>query len=346
MPKNPAALNNLTETPDKLPDSVEAPLSSIEKGTNLLALALTTSAAVVAIQNPFEKLIALLMLKEPIPTSLKFSSLLRAFYAGSIASIAASCSRAAVATGAKRNSLEKENAGPAINENTSSARNISFVAAFSAADVTVSQVPVALSFFKKLNYKFNWRSPGNFYKLATVGIMPRYLSSLVGCYSLCVIEKRVTPFISSSDGAYAHVLGGAISGIGAGLVTYPLGMYVDTLMLKTTLQQGQLKVPTTLQMISAATIVVKDRSLSDTLKMIGRDFAVQAPLRATKTGLVFGIVCGTSKVFGTTPVTDVLTTMRRGTFFNHNLHQMNASSEKDYPLDPGSEFLEPSFRRS
>lgn len=289
-------------------------------GANFLTVAGVTSASIVAVQSPVKTILTNLSKSGTMLPAYTGGvwGLGRVLFAGTKASATSSLTRTAYVANAKGSTKPIEE--PPLRDEADlvkeepqslgkSKPKLGHVMSLAFGDILVTQIPESLSTLKKvpdlLPDTFKWYKPHNAWILMTGGVVPRYVAGMGNFAALCVLEDRIAASISIQDKRVAHFASGALSGMGAAFLTYPLSAFQDHLLVQSTVKDGLLQNKgtfSTLKEIGA--IVLADPKAS--FKSFGSMALKQVPIRMGLTGAIFSIVAGVGETLGTEPLKNIV----------------------------------------
>ena len=96
--------------------------------------------------------------------------------------------------------------------------------------VAVTQIPAQLSDYAKSGLippQFKWHSPYNIYQLMSASFLPKYGASVINLSSLGLIEQKYSEQLTWIEPNKVGFVSGALSGLTAASLTYPLAAFVD-----------------------------------------------------------------------------------------------------------------------
>lgn len=295
---------------------------------NFLTVSTVTSLGIVSVQSPLKT-----MLANSIKNGTMFPAytggtfgLIRALYAATFTSFTGSMTRTAYVTCAKKNNPEiieihsEENSSNEARQAQKHEENLTkagYVMAVAFGDTLVTQIPETKSQLEKVNIKvkvlpdnlkglLNWNNvchlTKNNYKLMNNALVPRYLSGLGNFASLCVLEEGIAHNLPIENKEAKHFVAGALSGMSAAVITYPLTTLKDNITLQASLNEnGELQTKGTLP-------VLKNlgqrfyQNPGQSMFTFGSNAVKQLPVRMVMSGLVFSMVSGIGSTLGDEPL--------------------------------------------
>ncbi|KTD52817.1 hypothetical protein [Legionella quateirensis] len=289
---------------------------------NFTSLAFFTSASIVAAQGPFK---AMLLSQAKNGTLIPLYSggvfgLLGALYRGTSVSLSGSAVRTVYVTGAKSSKpieeglireegFTKENRALIEENKPSKLINLAHVMSLAAGEVVITQIPESLSQLKKvpglLPDDFKWNTIHNSSRLLAGGFTPRYALGVINFASLCVLEDQIANKLPIKDECMLHFTAGALSGVFAAGLTFPLAAFKDGLAVRSTVVDGKLYNKSTFSLVKEFYYRFNaDPKL--VLKEFGKNAAKQLPLRMGLNAVIFSLVAGVGKVLGPEPLERVV----------------------------------------
>ncbi len=265
------------------------------KAVNWFTSVFATSTAVVAVQSPINTIIMnCLRNGAPMPNSIGFLAAARHLYAGTGPSLAGSGARTAYVTTSKKGAVVEATESTAVEETVMDATpsrvgKVGYVSAVAAGDVAVTQIPFTLSQVRKVlsdpmrvapSEPLVWRTWPNIVQLSKTGLLPSYAGALVNFSGLCIVEGIYAQHLPIQNQKTKHFCAGVLSGVTAGLFSYPFGYYRDFVISQASIEQGVLKTPTLTDVSKQAMEYVRREGFLSSVKKVGSEFRVQAPLRA------------------------------------------------------------------
>lgn len=297
--------NTPTEPKSVKQDVAKTSWKALNWFTNVIA----TSSAVVAVQSPINTIIMnCLRTGTPLPNNIGFLAAARHLYAGTGPSLAGSGARTAYVTTSKKGAVVEATESTALEESAmesapSKVGKMGYVSAVAAGDVAVTQIPFTLSQIRKVTSEpFLWRSFPNLYQLSKTGLMPSYAGALVNFSGLCIVEGLYAQYLPIENKKGKHFCAGVLSGVTAGLFSYPFSYYRDFVISQAAIKNGVIHTPSFSDVSKQAMEYVRKEGFLSSLKKMGSEFRVQAPLRAGRTGLTFGILAAMGEIVGDSPL--------------------------------------------
>ncbi len=246
----------------------------------------------------------------------------RSLYTGMGSNLAGSGVRTAYVTGAKKNgngadATEGQGLGQdASNDESeltleiknpleSPSTRVGYVMAVSLGDVLLTNFFETRSHLTKLGVikaDFNWKIAHNFIKLNTTAISMRYGAAMVSFSALCMGEEYISNLIPVSAQSGNHFIAGAVSGMGAAILSFPFSYYRDIVLSKSVVMNGQLITPSAFGPAVDALHHAKTMGLLQIVKCTAKEFVVQLPLRMARTGATFALVSGVGAALGKEPI--------------------------------------------
>ena len=279
---------------------------------NFTTLAFFTSASIVAAQGPFK---AMLLSQAKNGTLIPLYSggvfgLLGTLYRGTSVSLSGSAVRTVYVTGAKSSKpieegLMKEERVLIEEKKPSKLINLAHVMSLAAGEVVITQIPESLSQLKKvpalLPDDFKWNTIHNSSRLLAGGFIPRYALGVINFASLCLLEDQIANKLPINDECMLHFTAGALSGVFAAGLTFPLAAFKDGLAVRSTVVDGRLFNKGTFSLVKEFYYRFNaDPKL--VLKEFGKNAAKQLPLRMGLNAVIFSLVAGVGKVLGSEPL--------------------------------------------
>ncbi|KTC93143.1 MULTISPECIES: hypothetical protein [Legionella] len=304
------------------------------RAANSLTTTVVTACAVVVVQSPIKTALIHLTNGAGMPSYSSIGTLgfFRALYAGTIASLASSTARTAYVTAAKtgkpaeakESSLHEEKPGTGNLQNPGP---YVFYAAW--GDIVITQVSETLSTLRKVNgllpEGFLWYK--NIPQLMTNGLLPRYASGLVNFGALCILEDEIAKKVPFKDSKWRHLTAGALSGIAAGLASYPFAVLKDYVVIQAKVNEQNL-------LVNKSTFKVLGelgKAFFQSPREMGKTFLVntlkQAPLRAGLTGGIFSVIAIVGETMGPEPLKAVKKHLTNSqNFFTQKIDTENSTS--------------------
>lgn len=267
---------------------------------NFLTTTGITCLSIVAIQSPVKTVLTSVMKNGTFlpPVNGGIASVCQVLYRGTSKSITGSAMRTAYIEGAKE----------AKPQDDSSLKNAGYVLSISMGELAVTQVTESLSTLEKADIvpkKFDWKTRHNFTNLMKCGFTPRYMSAIVNLGSLCVLSQNIAQIMPTQDKKLASAMGGAASGMIAGVGSYPFAALKDYILVQTTVQNGKLATVNELNVVKEMLGMLKDNPKL-AMKKFGETAAKQLPMRMALTAIIFSIVSGLSETLGSEPLKAVV----------------------------------------
>jgi len=326
-----------SEKPTSLVPSAEDLTNFGWQVANFITLVGATSTSITLVQSPLNSVILNQMrygsvLPPALQGRMVSLAAVRNLYAGVGTQLVGSGARSVYVTTTKKNStvelceysaleegvqVEMESR-PANGSKKISARQLGYVAAASLGDTLVTQIPDSKGQLIKaevIDASFKWKTAYNIAMLSKMGVVNRFNTGLVNFSALCLLEGTYAQYMPFSSESANHFMAGALSGMNASVCTYPLGLYRDHSLNRVKVVNGQLVVPTTREMVTQVVEYVQQKGWRATLTEGFKEFGVQAPLRAVRTGATFAIVAGVGELVGANPLASVRASSARSTFF-------------------------------
>ncbi|CDZ78977.1 hypothetical protein BN59_03292 [Legionella massiliensis] len=276
------------------------------RALNFTTVAATTSAAIVSIQSPIKTVLVSLSKDGTFfpPFSGGTLGLVRAAYAGTLSSLSSSSLRTLYVTGTKK--IRPTATETREIEETVRVNETGYVMAVSFGDILVSQFSESLSQYKKMHgflpKDFNWKTRHNAYQLMKGGFAPRYLSGLVNFTSLCMVEDRIAESLPIEDPTARHFAAGALSGITAGVFSYPFSAFKDYVLAQSTItEKGELQTKSSFAVLKQAGALIKQNPREMGMTFF-KNAAKQLPVRSGLTGTIFATVAGINELLGPEPL--------------------------------------------
>ncbi|MBL7480631.1 hypothetical protein [Legionella bononiensis] len=289
---------------------------------NFTTVAFFTSASIVATQGPIKAMLLSQAKNGTLipPFSGGVFGLLGALYRGTSASLSGSAVRTAYVTGAKgskpieeglirEEGFTKEEKALVEESKPSKLTNLAHVMSLAAGEVVITQIPESLSQLKKvpglLPDDFKWKTIHNSSRLLAGGFTPRYASGVINFASLCLLEDQIAKKLPIHDERMLHFTAGALSGVFAAGLTFPLAAFKDALAVRSTVVDGKLYNKSAFSLVKEFYFSFnEDPKL--VLKDFGKSAAKQLPLRMGLTAVIFSLVAGIGKVMGPEPLESVV----------------------------------------
>ena len=269
----------------------------------------------VAVQSPVKTLLVNFTKNQGAIPSFTGGTLgfIKAMYAGTTASLSSSAARTTYVTNAKNNKPMEEivevTSKPGETPKSFVHAQATYVMNAALGDIIVTQIPESLSTLKKvpglLPQAFKWYTPGNALRLMTGGLGPRYCSGVVNFTALCVGESMIANNLPIKNKETKHFVAGGISGITAGLVSYPFAVFKDYMLVNMTVNNGQLVNKGALHLSRELLQHIKDNP-KEAVGIFSKNAAKQLPLRMGLSSLIFAIVAGMGELLGPEPLKKVV----------------------------------------
>lgn len=284
--------------------------------SNFTTTVFLTSAVITLGHSPINTLM-MLMAKGNTPLSLnmqlKFPTLVRTLYAGSLPYMVGTSSRTMVMTGAKKveqGSIHQrdESVPPAhlssIDHPSSSSllKRFAAISAFSMGDFIVGQLPETLSLIQKAGIHVNWKTPHNLTKLYLTGGVSRYCFSAIYIGALCEAEQSIAPHMPFSNSTLNHIVAGTLSGAGAAYASYPFSRIRDDRVARLSAVNGKLIGPTLTEYVQPILHYIRSTSVKAILTDVIKDFVVQGNLRAVRAAYRFAAIVAVAELCGEEPL--------------------------------------------
>jgi hypothetical protein len=296
------------EPPTPLPQSTPSPsyYRALWDAANFITVALATSTAVVCVQSPIKTMITSLSKSNVLFPAYQGGLLgcVRMLYTGTQATLGSSSLRVAYATGTKTNK------GDSKEEVVQAERyaRAAYVALAALGELLLIQIPSSLADYRKINIiptGFKWWTPYNVVQLIKGNFAIKYGSSLVSCYSLCIIEPKYADYFYFTTPTMTRFLSGACSGMTAALLNYPLAVFVDYTQVRTVVKDGKLvnKGPlNSFKDLNRLFGVDPKASLFSFVFNAGK----QIPLRVVSSAAVFSMISGIGNALGQEPLQTIV----------------------------------------
>ncbi|MBX9702911.1 MAG: hypothetical protein K2X39_02035 [Silvanigrellaceae bacterium] len=311
MPNNP----NLDHNTDVISHSNVTIPQLAWSAFNFTVVAGLTNAAIVAVQSPVKTLLVNLTKNNSAIPSFTGGTLgfIRAMYAGTSASLSSSAARTAYVTNARNNKpgeeLVEKPSKPGEQAKSFFNTQATYVMCTALGDILVTQIPESLSTLKKvpglLPQDFKWHTPSNAYRLMGGGFGARYCSGMVNFTALCVGEEMIANNLTIENKETKHAVAGALSGMGAGLLSYPFAVFKDYSLVNMTVNNGQLVNKGTFILGKELLQKVKENP-KEALGSFSKNAAKQLPIRLGLSSLIFAIVAGMGEALGAEPLKKVV----------------------------------------
>ena len=294
------------------------------QAVNWLTVISATSLAVALVQSPLNSLMMnFIKHGKAIPPSVQIYSgklaIVHGLYAGLGANFAGSSARTAYVASVKKNNFLENDEQASLENGADKAevmaashtpskdffRDVGYVALISLGDVLVTQLPETKAQLIKaqvIDSGFNTRTFHNVYKMGALGFYARFSGGMINFSALCIVEEFYANLLPGDNYRANHFISGAASGMTAALFSYPCSYYRDYLISKTSVTDGKLQAPSTLNLASSALTHIKTVGLGATLQQVASEFAVQAPLRLGRTSATFALVSGIGHLLGEEPL--------------------------------------------
>ncbi|ARH00428.1 hypothetical protein [Legionella micdadei] len=305
-----------TPTPKSMPTSGYKLSKPLWEALNFLFVTGVTCGGVVIFQSPLKTVLTNLTIdgtvlpKYPL-TSIGTFGFFRALYAGTSASFAGSAARTAYVTAAKNNKpIEVKESTP--HEEKLSGLNLNkagYVMSAAFGDYVVTQIPKSLSQLRKipnlLPSGFKWYTRNNLYQLWTGGFPSEYFAGLANFGALCVLEEELAKRLPIEDEKIRHLLSGALTGVGAGVISYPFALLRDYTLVHANVTNGQLRIDSTATILKKLAAAYLENPKEAGLAFLA-NAAKQVPIRAILTGGVFSIVASVGATLGSAPLSKII----------------------------------------
>lgn len=263
---------------------------------NFLTTTGITCLSIVAIQSPFKTILTSVMKNGTFlpPVNGGIASVCQVLYRGTSKSITGSAIRTSYIEGAKE----------AKPKDDASLKKAGYVLSISLGELVVTQVTESLSTLEKADIvpkNFNWKTSHNFTNLMKCGFTPRYMSAMVNLGSLCVLSQNIAQIMPIQDKKLSSALGGAASGMIAGVGSYPFAALKDYILVQTSVKNGKLVTVNEFNLVKEMLGMLKENPKL-AMKKFGATAAKQLPMRMALTALIFTIVSGLSETLGSEPL--------------------------------------------
>lgn len=321
QPSNPPVKKRpITYTYKEYIPSSYAITKCVWQGANSLTVITSTCAVITLVQSPLNSMMFnYLKFGQLLPPGrIGFKATLYNMYLGS--NITGSAARTAYVATAKKNSAPTEPYDARVhfgNNNSDRKTTISsylavqmgYVASISCGDVALTQVPdnrAQLIKAQVIDYNFNWKTIDSLKTLSCAGLTSRYIATMIGFSSLCIMEPFYSNKMPFSDLKVNHFLGGAASGITSAVLTSPIALYHNRIILNSAVHDGRLTMPGFFSIMSYSANYIKTQGLSCTLNELTKAMAVQIPLKTVRTGFIFAFMASFGTVCGKEPLASVI----------------------------------------
>lgn len=263
---------------------------------NFIAASSVTCATIVSIQSPVKTMLVSLTKDNRLVPNFSGGALglVRILYKGTSNALSGSAIRTSYVTGAKEAKPHEE----------TTTGNTTYVATITLGELAVTQISESLSTLKKadiLPENFNWKTKNNFYQLMKGGFSSRYLSGLVNISALTLLSDKIAANLPLENQNLAYTFGGAVSGMVAGIFSYPFATMKDAILVQATVKEGKL-----INMSAVTFTEELYRQLKadpkSAMKKCFKQAAKQLPIRMGLTAAIFSIVSGLGEALGSEPL--------------------------------------------
>ena len=308
----------------------EKRLSTIGWGVANLSVVVTVTSGILSlVQSPIDSLrFNKIQTKRYLPplslTQVGVTTAFRFLYSGLTAHFASSSIRSAYTITAKKipsttephteieARLNEQAIEPGKHNLKSSSKNMmpfGVFASISLGETLLTQVPGVISDLKKLktiDSQFKWRSPNNFYKLATTGVVAKFSGAMVNFTALCLIEDKIHRRMPFKNEPLNHLLAGALCGMTAAVGSFPFHYYREVVVLsKARVIDGQLTTRSLPTLIKDTMTEFKKVGGTQIAKDVLNKAAEQLPLRMARTASAFAVICAVGAALTNEPLAKI-----------------------------------------